>query len=203
MAARTHYACPEAHKHRAGCPVKPGHTEGATASTARCEACRKTRRLWVEGRWRHADDLVEVRCPKCGAPRLLRVQVAKGYETRGTGCWACRGTRGAERTRHASGYMLLKVDPSDPLFGPMLRHRRNGRHVSTYLPEHRAVMARMIGRPLLRTEEVHHKNGLRTDNRPENLELWLRAQPPGQRVEDLIEWAAELLARYAPTRLAG
>ena len=39
-------------------------------------------------------------------------------------------------------------------------------------------------------------NGVRDDNRPENLELWSKAQPAGQRVEDKITWAIELLERY-------
>ena len=45
-------------------------------------------------------------------------------------------------------------------------------------------------------ETVHHRNGDRLDNRPENLELWSTAQPKGQRVEDKLAWALRPLARY-------
>lgn len=63
-------------------------------------------------------------------------------------------------------------------------------------------MSQILDRPLLRHEQVHHRNGVRADNRPENLELWSHQQPPGQRVEDKVTWAKELLALYEPSALA-
>ncbi|WP_404433291.1 HNH endonuclease [Microbacterium lacus] len=64
------------------------------------------------------------------------------------------------------------------------------------------VIAEQLGRPLLPSENVHHRNGDRADNRLENLELWSTTQPSGQRVEDKVEWAVELLRLYAPALLA-
>lgn len=65
------------------------------------------------------------------------------------------------------------------------------------LGQHIAVMAAVLQRPLHKGETVHHKNGVRHDNRPENLELWTKRHQPGQRVTDLIAWAHALLEEYA------
>jgi hypothetical protein len=86
--------------------------------------------------------------------------------------------------------------------------RENNEYVQVYLPnhpnaskrgyvaEHTRVMSEILGRPLLPGESVHHKNGRRFDNHPENLELWVTHQPKGQRPEDLVAWAHEIIQRY-------
>lgn len=90
------------------------------------------------------------------------------------------------------GYRAVPVTPAE-------RHLSAGQ---TPILEHRLAMARQLGRPLTVDESVHHRNGDRLDNRPDNLELWSRWQPRGQRVEDKVSFATELLQRYRPELLA-
>ena len=67
--------------------------------------------------------------------------------------------------------------------------------------EHTWVMEESLGRELFDDENVHHVNGDRLDNRLENLELWSTKQPPGQRVQDKVQFALEFVQRYQPEYL--
>ena len=149
-----------------------------------------------------------------GAPlRPLRPRNT-GADCSFDGCKRQQLTRGLCQGHYKQQLQGLSLRPIRPMAqkgsgytnrdGYRVIHRRS--HPNAYssgqILEHVFVMSEHLGRPLQPGENVHHINGIRDDNRVENLELWSTSQPPGQRVEDKTAWAIEWLREYAPEALA-
>lgn len=97
------------------------------------------------------------------------------------------------RIKDQHGYVCVLIYPDEPFYADLNGRGGGGSRTtgSKYVPEHRLVMSRALGRPVRGSETVHHKNGARDDNRIENLELWAGAHSYGQRAEDLIAFVVE------------
>jgi hypothetical protein len=132
------------------------------------------------------------RCNTCRQKDLCACGRSK--QKKATICETCRrasesgaanGNWRGGKTRHHAGYLMVLL-PGHP------RAKTGGKYVF----EHILVAEEMLGRPLYPNETVHHRNGVRDDNRPENLEIWTKPQPAGIRASDALAWAREILERY-------
>jgi HNH endonuclease len=192
---RTHYS----RWHRTGDPTTAREKlpKGAftTCTVEGCDKPHVTKGLCEMHRWR-------VRAegePGEPGPRLnRRTQTPKG-PCAIEGCDLPAKTKAGHCKRH---YERIRRTGHPGPVGIMVRANGTGGltqegYIRLTLPggrrvmEHVHVMEQLLDRQLEPGENVHHKNGIRSDNRPENLELWVSMQPTGQRVEDLITFVVE------------
>jgi len=95
----------------------------------------------------------------------------------------------------SAGYIYQWI-PTD---SPFICMSGTNKNEANYVMQHRLVMANHLNRPLTKKETVHHINGIRYDNRIENLELWSSNHMSGQRLLDQIQWAIEFLKQNNST----
>jgi len=134
---------------------------------------------WFYGRgisYRARIPAEEAQCQECGAMFIRRTPRPSEY---------AQGARGWYCSRQCA----------NRAYKP-LRHRKGADHPNWKERNYRRIMAAHIGRELRPEETVHHVNGDRDDNRIENLELWASRHPKGQRIEDLVTFARQILADY-------
>ena len=158
---------------------KRGNTGRSDTAYYKCK-CKCDKEQWIQASRLKLGQTLG--CKRC----RVRLALAKRIGENNPG-W--KGGRIIDK----KGYALLRSDDHP-------RRRNKGHSLrGGYVFEHILVMEAKIGRFLNKDETVHHLNGIRNDNRPENLELWSKSHPPGQRVIDKIVWAKEILKLYDNT----
>jgi len=124
---------------------------------------------------------VLVQCGRCGKERITHASGVRAEKFTGL-CHKCLHTGPGSPTWRGgrvmkSGYVYVRVYPDNPFFESMANKLG-------YVAEHRLVMAEHLGRPLKPTEIVHHKNGVKTDNRIENLQLFVSLEEHGKALQE-------------------
>jgi HNH endonuclease len=148
-----------------------------------CSRCKKEKKLDQFYKQKYGKFGVRGECKQCnneykklkrkGEDGKIKDKLIRGYIS-----------RGGKGYTNENGYVYI-YRPDHP------NSKGNG-----YLLEHRLVMSLHLKRPLKGKETVHHRNGIKNDNRIENLELFDQSHGPGEKVKDKIEWCLAFLEQY-------
>lgn len=156
---------------------------------------------------------------KCDCGKIVKIRksdVTKKDKYKNTKSCGCLRWKRFKNTKFRVVRTVVKTHKKDKVIRKRKRrlHINRDGYVYVYMPEHensdkwgyvaehKFVMSEKIGRPLMKGEQVHHKNSIKNDNRPENLELWSGDHPSGQRVSDMILFCVQYLTKYAPDCLS-
>lgn len=135
----------------------------------------------------------------CGTEKVLSSSTLSGARSKSCGCLKLEMLKSEEGFKNRAWKGGRHINDQGYV-GITNRHHPRAKSNGIVL-EHILVMEQKLGRTLNKNETVHHINGVRSDNRPENLELWVKSQPKGQRVIDLISWAEEIIHTYESVSL--
>jgi hypothetical protein len=132
---------------------------------------------------------IPMRCKKCaGEANGKNPNFHHAKHPKSCNCQRCKTERGeltreknpawkGGRIKTPDGYITIRLPKDHPYYSMT--------YTDSLVLEHRLVMAEYLGRALKKGETVHHRNGIKDDNRIENLELWIGSHGSGQRFEDI------------------
>lgn len=149
-----------------------------------------------------ARKMVWCRCD-CGTIKQIRYTSLTLGTTRGCGCSLAKESGSVSGEDHHlwkggrylnyGGYVLLAKSLARKLYPMAVLSTKH-----TDIFEHTCIMSHHLQREIIKGESIHHKDGNRQNNNLSNLELWSKSHPSGQRIEDKVAWAKELLRLYEP-----
>jgi hypothetical protein len=152
--------------------------------------------------YENARSFIQIHCDKHNVSFRKRIRDVTRYTT--GGCPECsRGKRRrtAEKKAERCVGNILKTDKGYSFIyvgrGNERSYTKGGITKKGYVPHHMYVMALSLGRPIDSScESIHHKNGIRDDNRLENLELKHRYHGSGQGIDEKVEQSIAFLLSY-------